>query len=98
MWGRKISSRTPSALRFRHVRLCTGLPARQSIAFTNRFNVIARLSVGGDVATILEHRAFSGIITRQHQIDFPAEHVHQFSHVLGAASDVFSRVERLSDT
>src|SRR5215203_4038337 len=98
MWGRKISSRTPSALWFRNVGLCFRLPARQSVAFSNRLNVIARLSVGWDVATILEHRAFARIITRQHQIDFPSKHVHQLLHVLGAASDVFSRVERLANT
>src|SRR6185503_10948466 len=97
--GKKDLIAHPLALlRIRHVVFCTWLPARQSVAFSDRFNVVARLSIRRDVATILEHRAFASIITRQHQIDFSAEHVHQLAHVLRPAPDVFSRIKRLSDT
>src|SRR6185503_21040752 len=97
--GKKDFIAHPLALlRSRHVVFCTWLPALQSVAFSDRFNVVARLSIRRDVTTILEHRAFAGIITRQHQVDFSAEHVHQFAHVLGSAPDVFSRIKRPSDT
>src|ERR1043165_8317438 len=96
-WGKNVSSRTPSAFGIRHVVL-TYLPARQSVAFSNRSNIVACLSVRGDVTTILQHRALSGIITREHQIDFTAEHIHQFLQVLSAGPDVFSGVKGLANT
>src|SRR5262245_55304000 len=95
--GKKNFIAHPLALRIRHIVLSTWLPARKSVAFSNFLNVVLRLSVRRDVPAIFEHRAFAGIITRQHQFDFPAEHVHQFPHVLGSGPDVFSRVERLAN-
>src|SRR5262249_22383573 len=92
--GKKDFIAHPLALWFRHF-FSRRLPATQSVAFSNRFDVVACLSIGRDAATVLEHRAFTGIITRQHQIDFTAEPIHQFPHVLRTGSDVFRRVKRL---
>src|SRR6185369_3121538 len=96
--GKKDFIAHPLALlRSRHVVFCTWLPSRQSVTFSDRFNVVARLSVRRDITTIFEHRAFTGIITRQHQIDFSAEQVHQFAHVLRPGPDVLSRIKWLPD-
>src|ERR1051325_1905642 len=96
--GKKNLIAHPLALRSRHVVICTWLPAHQSVSFSNRLHVVARLSVRRDITTVFEHRAFAGIITRQHQIYFSAEHRHQFLQILRSGPDVLGRVKRLADT
>ena len=88
--GKKDFIAHPLALlRIRHVVFCTWLPARQSVAFSDRFNVVARLSIRRDVTTILEHRAFAGIITRQRQIHAAAEYGQKLFQILRAAANIF---------
>src|SRR5256885_16477879 len=93
LWGKNVSSLTPLAFGIRHI-IFTWLPARQSVPFSNRSNIVAGLPIGRDVTTILEHRAFSGSITREHQIYFPIEHFHQLTEELLSPPDVLTPVER----
>src|SRR5690349_17797782 len=67
------------------------LPHMVAVAYS--LDVIARLFERGDSVTVIEHPAFTRIITRQREIHSAVEHRQQFLQILRAATDVVSRVK-----
>src|SRR5688500_19374156 len=83
-------------LRSRHVVVFRRLTAVDSITFADLLYVLTSFTIWGNVASVFHDRAFSGIITREHQIHATPEHGHQLLQITGAAHDVLGRIDRKS--
>src|SRR5687768_9180345 len=79
-------------LRSRHVVVFRRLTAVDSITFADLLYVLTSFTIWGNVASVFHDRAFSGIITREHQIHATPEHGHQLLQITGAAHDVLGRI------